>query len=76
MACQENHGEIVDRLLIAEADVNLQTEVGIVTKTQSLAKEMRGGALPERRSAETDFPACNACWVLVYTHTVHTMTVD
>ena len=30
IACQENHGEIVDRLLIAEADVNLQTEVGIV----------------------------------------------
>ena len=30
IACQENRGEIVDRLLIAKADVNLQTEVGIV----------------------------------------------
>ena len=30
IACQNNHGEIVDRLLIAKADVNLQTEVRIV----------------------------------------------
>ena len=27
--CQENHGEIVDRLLIAKADVNLQQKVGM-----------------------------------------------
>ena len=44
IACQENHGEIVDRLLIAKADVNLQREV------QSLAREMRG---TEKRSAGT-----------------------
>jgi len=30
IACQENHGEIVDRLLSAKADVNLQREVGKV----------------------------------------------
>ena len=29
MACQNNHGEIVDRLLIAKADVNLQLKVGM-----------------------------------------------
>ena len=29
IACQENHGEIVDRLLIAKADVNLQLKVGM-----------------------------------------------
>ena len=65
IACQENHGEIVDRLLIAKADVNLQTEVGIVT-TQSLARDMRGKPLTEKRSAGTDLPACNARWELVY----------
>ena len=30
IACQENHVEIVDRLLSAKADVNLQTKVGRV----------------------------------------------
>ena len=30
IACQENHVEIVDRLLSAKADVNLQGEVGKV----------------------------------------------
>ena len=29
IACEKNHGEIVDRLLIAKADANLQKEVGI-----------------------------------------------
>ena len=29
VACQNNHGEIVDRLLIAKADVNLQRKVGM-----------------------------------------------
>ena len=28
IACQKNHGEIVDRLLSAKADVNLQKKVG------------------------------------------------
>ena len=40
VACVKNHGEIVDRLLLANADVNLQKEVRIVTKMQSLAREM------------------------------------
>ena len=29
VACQENHGEIVDCLLLAKADVNLQRKVGM-----------------------------------------------
>ena len=66
IACQNNHGEIVDRLLIAKADVNLQEEVQMVTKTQSLAREMRGRPVTEKRSAGTDLPPCNACWILVY----------
>ena len=28
IACQNNHGEIVDRLLSAKADINLQMKVG------------------------------------------------
>ena len=59
IACQENYVEIVDRLLIAKADVNLQREV------QSLARELRGRPLTEKRSAGTDLPPCNACWILV-----------
>ena len=41
IACEKNHGEIVDRLLIAKADANLQKEVGIGREASHRKEECR-----------------------------------